>query len=52
MTSNVIPESMYAACNDSGKEYMIIDSILDDLKKDKAISVSSQKVVHRGCIFM
>ena len=43
---------MYAACNDSGNEYPTMDSIVDYHKSDKVVSVSSQKVVHRGLSFM
>ena len=39
---NVITESMYAACDDSGNEYLIMDSIVDYRKSDKALSVASQ----------
>ena len=52
LTANVIAYSMYAACDDSGKEYIIMDSILDYQKSNKAILVSSQKVLHRGQSFM
>ena len=43
---------MYPACNDSGNNYLMIDSIVDYWKSDKAISFSSQKVVHRGRSFI
>ena len=49
---NVITESMYAECDDSGNEYLIMDSIVDYRKDDKAIKVPEQKVAHRGRSFM
>ena len=52
MTTNVIIESMYSACDEYGKEYLIMDLIMDYQKNDKDISVSNQKVVHRIRIFM
>ena len=52
LTGNVIVESMYAACDDSGKDYLMMDSIVDYQKSDKALSVASKKVVHRGWSFM
>ena len=52
LTSNVITQSMYAACDDSGNEYLMIDSIVEYQKSDKALSVASQKVVHRDWSFM
>ena len=48
LMENVIEESMYAACDDSGNEYLVMGLIVDYQKSDKAISVSNQKVVHRG----
>ena len=38
--------------DDYGNDYMMTDSIVDYRKSDKAISVSNQKVVHRGWSFM
>ena len=52
LTAHVTKYSMYAACNDSGNEYLIMDSIVDYWKSDKDILVSSQKVVHTGQSFM
>ena len=52
LTANLIAESMYAACYDSGNEYLMMDSIVEYWKIDKAISVSSQKLVHRCWSFM
>ena len=43
---------MYAACDDSRNENLMMDSVVDYRKSNKAISVSSQKVVHRGRSFM
>ena len=48
----MISESMYAECDDSINEYLMMDSIVDYRKSDKAISVCNQKVVCRGRIFM
>ena len=52
LTTNVIEESMYVACDDSVNDYLMMDSIVDYQNSDKAISLSSQKVVHRGWSFM
>ena len=52
LTENGISDFMYAACNESGNEYLMIDSIVNYHKSNKAISVSSQKVVHRDQSFM
>ena len=49
---NVIAECMYAACDNSGNEYLMMESILYYWKSNKALSVTSQKVVHRGRSFM
>ena len=43
---------MYDACYDYGNEYLMVESIVDYWNKHKALSVSSQKVVHRGRSFM
>ena len=43
---------MYVACDDSVNDYLMMDSIVDYQNSDKAISLSSQKVVHRGWSFM
>ena len=43
---------MYAACDDSGNEYLIMDLIVGYQKNDKAIPVPDQKVVHIGWSFM
>ena len=52
LTSNVISDSMDAVCDESRNEYLMMDSIVDYWKRDKSISVSSQKVVHRRRSFM
>ena len=52
MTANLIPESMYVACDDSGNEYVMVDLIVDYRNNYKAITVPDQKVVHRGRRFM
>ena len=43
---------MYAACDDSGYDYLIMELIVDHRNNDKAVTVSDQKVVHRGHSFM
>ena len=43
---------MYDSCDESGNEYLMMDSIVDHRKSDRALSVSSQKMVHRGWSFM
>ena len=48
----MITESMYASCNDSGNEYLMMKSIVDYRKNNKSLSVASQNVVHRGQRFM
>ena len=52
LTANVIKEFMYAAYDDSGNYYLMMDSIVDYQKSNKALSVSSQRLVHRGRGFM
>ena len=52
LTKNAIAESMYYACNDAGNEYLIMELILDYHNNYKAITVISQKLVHRGWSFM
>ena len=46
--TNVIAESMYAACASSGNEYLMMDLIVDYRKNENSITVSDQKVVNRG----
>ena len=48
----MIADSVYAACDDSGNEYPMIDSIVDYQKSDKALSVASQWLLHIGRSFM
>ena len=48
MTETLIADSIYAACDDFGNEYPMMDSIVDYRKSNNAISFSIQKVVHRG----
>ena len=48
LTANVIAQSMYASCDDDGNEYLLLDSIVDHRKNDKAISIADQKIVHKG----
>ena len=45
LTANVIAESMYASCDADGNEYLLIDSIVDYRKNDKALSLEDQKIV-------
>ena len=37
LTENVIAESIYASCDDKGNEYLLMESLLDYRKNDKAI---------------
>ena len=37
MMANVIAALMYAACNDSGNEYLMMYSIVDYQKTDQAL---------------
>ena len=48
LTSNVIADSMYAAYDNSGHEYLIMDSIVDYRRSDQAIPVDNQKLVYIG----
>ena len=43
---------MYAKFYDSRNEYMMMDYIVDYRNRTKDISVSNQKMVHRGWIIM
>ena len=52
LTEIAIAESMYAAYDYSRNKYLMMDLIVDYHWIDKAISVSNQKVVHRGRTFM
>ena len=52
LTENEIAESMYSECNYSGNKYLMMESIVGYRKINKDLSVSSQKVVHRGRSFM
>ena len=51
LTANVIEESMYAACDYYGNEYLMMDLILDYRNSDKVVSVFIHNVVHRGQSF-
>ena len=44
LTSNVIPEPMYAKCNIHGNEYLLLDMLVDFCKDSKAISLSDQQI--------
>ena len=48
----MIIESIYAACDDSGNEYLMMESIVDYWNNDKSVTVPYQKVVHKGQSFM
>ena len=48
LTANVIAQSMFASCDDDGNEYLLMDSIVDHQKNDKALTHSDQKVTFRG----
>ena len=48
LIANMIAESMYAACNDDGNEYLLMDSIVAYCKNGKSQSLAGQKIVHRG----
>ena len=48
----MISDSMYAACDGSRNKYMMMELIVEYRKSDKDISVSNQRVVHRGWSFM
>ena len=52
LTSNVISDSMYAACKEYGNEYLMMDSIVDYWKSANALSVAIQKVTHKCLSFM
>ena len=52
LTENLIAESLYAAWDDSGNEYPMMESIVDYQKSKKALSVAIQKVVQIGQSFM
>ena len=52
LSENVISESIHAECDDSGNDYLMMDSIMDYWKSDKALSVASHNLVQRGQIFM
>ena len=46
--ADVIAESMYAACNDDGNEYLMMESIMEYRYNHKAVTVADQKAIHRG----
>ena len=52
LTTIVIAESIYAACNDSVKDYLMMVSIVQYRKSNNDLSVSSQKMVHIGHSYM
>ena len=52
LTENMFAESIYAACDDSGNEYLIMELIVDNRNNEKYITVSDQKVVHISRGFM
>ena len=48
LTATVILESMYAAFDGDNNKYLIMVSIVDYRKNNKVVTISDQKVVHRG----
>ena len=52
LKANVIAESMYATCDDSGNEYLLMYLIVEYWKNDTDIKVPDHNLVHRGWIFM
>ena len=48
LMENVIIESMYVVCDDDRNKYLMIDSIVDYSKNNKAVTIANQKVLHRG----
>ena len=52
LISKLIADSMYAACNESGNKYLMMESIVEYRKNNKTLSGSSQKIVHRGRSFI
>ena len=52
LTENMIAESIYYACDGYGNDYLMMDLIEDYQKSNTALSVSSQKVVHRVWSFV
>ena len=52
MTANAILESMYAACDDDGNSYLMMESIVEYGKNNKHTIISDKKVVHRGWNYM
>ena len=48
LTVNVIAEWMYASCDDDGNKHLLVDSLVDYWKNDKAMTIADQKIVVRG----
>ena len=47
-TANVITESIYAQWDVEGNEYLLLDSLVDSCKDNKAISLSDQQISIQG----
>jgi hypothetical protein len=45
LNANLIAEAMYAQCDPDGKQYVLLDSIIDHRQLDSAIRPSDQMVV-------
>ena len=52
LAANVIEESIYAAFDDDGNEYLMMDSIVEYQKKNKAVTITDHKVFHIGWNYM
>ena len=45
LTANVIAENMYAQCDNSGHQILLLDSIIDHERQDNTMSLNDQKFV-------
>jgi len=48
LMANVIAESMYAACDEKGNEYLLFDCFVDYKVSDKALTKKTQPMSHNG----
>ena len=48
LTANVIAQSMFAQCDEEGNDLLLLESMVDYRKSEKALSIKDQKIVHRG----
>ncbi len=46
VNANLIAEAMYAQCDPDGNQYVLLDSLIDRWRLDKAIQPANQKIVH------